>query len=123
MDLCVLPHGKCGLQTQVQQLRVQIPRRSARGLGRETREAQEKGPAAPSQAYVALRRLWRGKLFAAMVLLLVWSETSGVWSVFTSGANEETTGFTATEFCRGCGSARRSSTPIRQGPLAWMQFP
>ena len=95
---------KMRLQTQVQQLRVQIPRRSARGLGRETREGQEKGQAAPSQAYVALRRLWRGKLFAAMVLLLVWSETFGVWSVFSSGATQETTSFTATEFCRGCGS-------------------
>ena len=61
MDVCVLLHGICGLQTLVQQLRVQIPRRSARGLGRETREGKEKGQAAPSQAYLALRRLWARK--------------------------------------------------------------
>ena len=103
MDLCMLPHGECGLQTQVQQLRVQIPRWSARGLGRETREGQEKRQAAPSQAHVALRRLWRGQRFAAMVLLLVWSEVSGVGSIFSSGATQETTGFTVAEFCRGCG--------------------
>ena len=45
MDLCMLPHGKCGQQTHVQQLRVQIPRWSARGLGRE-----EKGQAAPPRS-------------------------------------------------------------------------
>ena len=70
MDLCVL-HGECGLQTQEQQPRVHIPRSPAGSLGRKTREGQEKGQAAPSQAYVALRRLWRGQLFAASVLLIV----------------------------------------------------
>ena len=100
MDLCML-HGECGRQTQVQQLRVQIPRWSARGLGRE---GQEKGQAAPSQAYVALRRLWQGQLFAAIVLLLVWSEASGVGCIFSSSAPQETTDFTAAKFGRGCGS-------------------
>ena len=84
MDLCMLPHGKCGLQ-----LRVQIPRRPARSLRRETREGQAKGQDVPSQAYVALRRLWR---FVAMVLFLVWSGTSGAGSIFSSGATPQACG-------------------------------
>ena len=119
MDLCVLPHGKCGLQTQVQQLREQLPRWSARGLGRETREGQEKRQVAPSQACVALRRLWRGQLFAAMVLLLVWSEASRVGSIFSSGATQETTRLTAVELCRGCGSGTsQGRRPTARRPMS-----
>ena len=81
-DLCVLPHGECGLQTQLQQLRVQIPRWSARGLGRETREGQEKGQTTPSQENVALRRLWRGQL----------KNSSRRWSCFSCGAKPPESG-------------------------------
>ena len=58
----------------------------------------------PPKHTLAQRRLWRGQLFAAVVLFLVWSETSGARSIFRSGATQEATGLTAAEFCRGCAS-------------------
>ena len=68
-----------------------------------------------SQAYVALRRLWRGQFFAVMILL-VWSETSGVGSILIGGANPKKTGLAGAEFCRGCGpGTTQSSSHLADG--------
>ena len=113
----MLPYGERGLQTQVWKFRVQVPRRPARSLGRKAREGQTKRQKLPSQTYLALRRVWCGQLFAAMVLLLVWSEASGVWCVFSSGATQETTGLAAAKFCRSGGSGTTESKSCAAGGI------